>query len=166
MKKKDSIHKSIIWIATGGLTAGAYIVLTLLSNALGLASGAVQVRLSEVLCVLPAFTPAAIPGLFAGCLCSNLITGCAAPDILFGSLATLAGAFGTRALAKHRFLCLLPPVAANVLVIPVVLAKVYGVEMAWPMLALLIFAGEAVSCGVLGYLFYGQLEKNKGRLKF
>lgn len=165
MKKSETIHKSVQWIAAGGLTAGAYIVLTLVSHAAGLASGPVQIRLSEALAVLPAFTPAAIPGLTIGCLCANLITGCALPDVVFGSLATLAGAVGTRLLARHRVLCLIPPVAANVLVLPIVLMRVYGVETAWPLLALMIFAGEAVSCGMLGYLVYGQLEKNKGRLK-
>lgn len=163
MKKPDSIHKTVLWITAGGLTAGAYIILTLVSNTAGLASGAVQIRLSEALTVLPAFTPAAVPGLFVGCLCSNLLTGGAPPDVLFGSLATLIGAIGTRLLRKHRILCLIPPIAANVLVIPPILMKVYGVETAWPLLALGIFAGEAVSCGVLGYLLYGRLEKYKGR---
>ncbi|MCP2867106.1 QueT transporter family protein, partial [Salmonella enterica] len=60
-----------------------------------LASGAIQVRISEALCVLPFFTPAAIPGLFLGCLLSNLLTGCIIWDVVFGSLATLLGALGT-----------------------------------------------------------------------
>ena len=74
------------------IIAALYVVLTYLAGMLGLASGAIQIRFSEALTILPVFTPAAIPGLFAGCILSNLFTGCALPDIVVGSLATLIGA--------------------------------------------------------------------------
>lgn len=74
------------------LIAAMYVVLTWVANLLRLANGVIQVRFSEALTILPFFTPAAIPGLFVGCIISNTITGSAIWDILFGSLATLIGA--------------------------------------------------------------------------
>ena len=95
MKQKKSV-----FITQAALIAAMYTALTVLIAAFNLASGAVQVRLSEALTVLPVFTPAAVPGLFIGCFLSNLITGCALWDVLFGSLATLLGALGTRLSGK------------------------------------------------------------------
>ena len=91
--KTARIHA--LFMAQAAMIAALYIVLTFIANAFGLANYAVQVRFSEALTVLPYFTPAAIPGLFIGCLLSNILTGCALPDIVFGSLATLLGALGT-----------------------------------------------------------------------
>ena len=92
MKKKLS---PTVFLAQAAMIAALYIVLTFIANALGLANYAIQVRFSEALTILPYFTPAAIPGLFAGCLLSNILTGCMPLDVIFGSLATLIGAFGT-----------------------------------------------------------------------
>ena len=89
MKKRN------LFITQAALIAALYVVLTLVSAAFGLDSKAIQFRLSEVLTVLPALTPAAIPGLFIGCLLSNFICGAMLPDMIFGSLATLIGAVGT-----------------------------------------------------------------------
>lgn len=142
-------------IAQGGLIAAVYVVLTLISAALGLASGPIQFRLGEALCVLPCFTAAAVPGLCIGCAAANLLTGCAVWDVVFGSLATLAGAVGTYLLrGKNRFLACLPSILANTLVIPPVLVTVYHAEQAWWLLALSVFAGEIVSCGILGQFIY------------
>lgn len=104
-------------------------VLTIFISAFNLASGAIQVRVSEALTVLPFFTPAAIPGLAIGCFLSNLITGAAVYDVVFGSLATLLGAVGTYLLRRHKFLCTLPPVIANMVIIPFVLRYGYGLVM-------------------------------------
>ncbi len=76
------------------MIAAIYIVMTMFINTFNLASGTIQVRISEALTVLPFFTPAAVPGLFIGCLLSNLLTGAMLPDVIFGSLATLLGALG------------------------------------------------------------------------
>ena len=59
-------------ITHAAMIAALYTVLTFLANALGLANYAIQVRFSEALTILPFFTPAAIPGLFVGCLVSNI----------------------------------------------------------------------------------------------
>lgn len=85
-------------LANAGMIAALYVVLTWIANLLGLASGAIQVRLSEALTILPVFSVAAVPGLTVGCVLANLLTGCAAWDVVFGSLATLIGAVGTRLL--------------------------------------------------------------------
>lgn len=141
------------------MIAALYVVLTLLANALGLANYAVQVRFSEALTVLPFFTPAAIPGLTAGCILSNLLTGCMPLDIVFGSLATLLGAVGTYLLRKHMWAAPLPPIAANTLIVPFILAYVYQFEGSIPYFMLTVGIGELISCGILGMILIGVLNK-------
>ena len=87
-------NKKVLLIVQAALIAAIYVVLTYFISAFNLASGAIQVRISEALTILPVFTPAAIPGLFIGCLLSNLLTGCMPLDVVFGSLATLIGKNG------------------------------------------------------------------------
>ncbi len=152
--KKD-LTRNIVF---GGMTAALYVVLTMLAAAFGLASGAVQVRLSEALTILPVFTSAAIPGLTVGCVLANIVTGCAAWDVVFGSLATLIGAVGTRLLKDRPILAWIPPVISNVAIVPIVLMKVYGLTDAWWYLALTVGAGEIISCGVLGLLLYRSVK--------
>ena len=146
-------------MAQSAMIAALYVALTFLANMLGLANGAVQLRLSEALTVLPVFTPAAIPGLFVGCALANLLTGCAVWDVIAGSLATLIGAFGTRLLRRHKLLCLLPPILANVLIVPFELAWVYGMEGTIPFFMLTVGVGEVLSCGVLGWFLRAAVEK-------
>jgi len=147
-------------IAMGGVIAALYVVLTVVANALGLASGAVQVRFSEALTIMPVFTASAIPGLTVGCVLANLITGCAPWDVVFGSLATLLGAVGTRLLRKKPLLAWIPPVVSNMLIVPIVLQQVYGVPDVWWYLVLTVGAGEVISCGILGLLLYRSLKNN------
>lgn len=114
----------VFHLVIGGLTAGLYVLLTLTFSFTSFHM--LQFRLSEALCVLPMFTPAAIPGLFIGCALSNLIGGVWF-DAVFGALATLLGALGTYALRKTRpALALSPPVFCNALIIPFVLRYGYG----------------------------------------
>lgn len=151
-------HKQILFITQAAMIAAIYVVLTYLVNLLGLASGAIQVRISEALTILPAFTPAAIPGVFVGCLLSNILTGCALWDVVFGSLATLIGALGTYFLRKNLPLLLpIPPILANTLIVPFVLQKVYGVPDGIPYLMLTVGIGEIISCGILGLLLHRAL---------
>lgn len=86
---------SVRALVQAAMIAAVYVVLTLLANAFGLANYAIQIRFSEALTILPFFTPAAVPGLFVGCILSNILTGCLPLDVVFGSLATLLGALGT-----------------------------------------------------------------------
>lgn len=148
-------------ITQAAIIASLYVVLTFVANAMGLASGAIQIRLSEALTILPYFTPAAIPGLFVGCLLSNILVGGALFDIIFGSLATLIGAIGTYYLKKHKWLAPIPPVIANSLIIPFVLIYAYGIQDALPYLIFTVGVGEVISAGVLGMILLKSLEKHK-----
>ena len=147
------------FMTQAAMIAAIYVVLTIFISAFHLASGAIQIRISEALTILPAFTPAAIPGLFIGCLISNLITGAMLPDIIFGSLATLLGALGTYFLRKYKWAIPLPPILANVLIIPWILSYVYGFPGSIPYFMLTVGVGEIISCGVLGMILYGTLAK-------
>ncbi len=153
--------KSALFLTQAAMIAALYVVLTYIANLFGLASGVIQIRLSEMLCILPVFTPAAIPGLFIGCLLSNILTGCVIWDILFGSLATLAGAIGTYLLRNHKFVFTLPPVAANMIVVPLVLQYAYGVPDAIWYLAVTVGAGEVISICILGMLLYKVLYRQR-----
>lgn len=153
-------RKNTVNIAAGALTAALYVVLTLMSSAFGLSSGVVQVRFSEALTVLPVFFPAAVPGLFTGCVISNIITGCALWDVVFGSLATLIGAVLTYFIGKkHKLLAVIPPVISNSVIIPFVLKYVYNLDGGLWFFVITVFAGEFISCGVLGTLLRKSLEK-------
>ena len=114
---KETKTLSVQFVAQAAVIAAIYVVLTLLFAPFSY--GEVQVRLSEALTILPVFTPAAVPGLFVGCLLSNILGGCIVPDIIFGSLATLTGAVFTYLLRNQsRFLAPLPPILANALIVP------------------------------------------------
>ena len=148
-------------LTQGALIAALYVVLTYITNLIGLASGAVQVRFSEALTILPAFTFSAVPGLTVGCLIANLLTGAPIWDIVFGAVATMLGALGTYYFGKNKFLAPLYPIAANTVIIPFVLKMAYGVGEGYGFLFLTIFLGEFISCGVLGVLLYGGIKKAK-----
>ena len=155
-------NRNAAYIAEGAMIAAAYVVLTLFINAFDLASGAVQVRISEALTILPAFTPSAVPGLFIGCILANLMGGNHILDVVFGSLATLLGALGTRKLRNaHPLLAPVPPIIANTLIVPFVLRYAYGIPGPIPLMMLTVGIGEVLSCGVLGMLLYFALYKRR-----
>ena len=153
MKKNNTLK-----LANAGMIAALYVALTYIANLFGLASGAIQVRLSEALTILPVFTASAIPGLTIGCVLANLLTGCAAWDVVFGSVATLIGAVGTRLLKDKPLLAWIPPVVSNMAIVPIILIKVYGVPDAWWFLVLTVGAGEVIACGLLGLLLWKALK--------
>lgn len=155
---------NVRFLCHAALIAALYVALTFLAALLGLSSGVIQVRFSEALCVLPAFTGAAVPGLFVGCLLANLLTGCVLPDVIFGSLATLIGAVGAYFLRKNKWLVPLPTVVANTLIIPPILRFAYGAEGSLPYFALTVGIGEILSAYVLGLLLYAVLNKYKAQL--
>ena len=152
------------FLTQAAMIAAIYVVLTIFISAFNLASGAIQIRISEALTILPAFTPAAIPGLFLGCLISNLITGAMLPDIIFGSLATLLGALGSYAVRKWKWAVPVPPILSNVIIIPFVLAYAYHIPGGVPYFMLTIGIGEVLSCGVLGMILYGTIAKYRNVL--
>ena len=152
------------FLTVSAMIAALYVVLTELASLLGLSSGEIQLRFSEALTILPVFTPAAIPGLAIGCLLANLLTGCAIWDVVIGSAATLIGAVGTYLLRRHRILAVLPPIAANTLILPFVLRWVYELPGTIPYLMMTIGIGETLSCGVLGLLLAHLLDPYQQKL--
>lgn len=164
-------------LCEGAVIAALYFALTWLSNIVGLASGAIQVRISEALCVLGFFTPAAIPGLWIGCMLANLTMSAAIWDVVFGSLATLIGAVGAylfgvaarRAAADGhkkltrvwKILIPLPTVVANAVIVPLVLRYAYGIPDAMWFLVLTVGVGEIISAWVLGLVLLAPLERTR-----
>lgn len=162
---------SLTTMVQAAMIAAIYVVLTFIASAFGLANYAVQVRFSEALTILPYFTPAAIPGLFIGCLLSNVLTGCALPDIIFGSLATLIGALGTYALRRWKWCAPVCPIIANTIIVPLVLIYGYGLLIegmsflqCFGYYCLTVGAGEIISCGILGMVLLLSLQKYQSKI--
>ena len=89
-----------------------------------------RIEFISKLTILPVFTPAAIPGLFIGCLIGNILGGAILPDIILGSIATLIGAILTYLLRKrNQFLCILPPIISNIVIVPLILKFAYGINL-------------------------------------
>ncbi len=156
-------NKKTLYLVQAGMIAAIYVALTVAFAAFSFRE--VQVRLAEALTILPVFTPAAVPGLFVGCLLGNILGGAVLPDIIFGSLATLLGAIGTRLLRdRSPYLAPLPPIAANTIIVPWVLKYAYGFELPIPVMMISVGVGEVLSCGVLGLILYFALRKRKDSL--
>lgn len=156
---KNKLRFSTRGLCRAAVIAALYVVLTLISSAFGLASGAVQLRISEMLCVLPAFMPSTIPGLTIGCFIANLVSGGVWLDVIFGSLATLAGALGAYALRRWPYVAAIPTIIANVVIMTPVLVLVYRVETVWYLVAAGVALGELVCCGILGTALAVALKK-------
>lgn len=150
-------NKSTLFLVQAAAIGAVYVVLTLVFAPLSF--GEVQVRFAEALTILPFFTPAAIPGLFVGCIIANFLGGAIPVDIIFGSIATLLGAVFTYKLRSNKWLAPLPPIAANTVIVPFVLYYGYGINLPIPLMMLTVGIGEVLSCGVLGMILLGALSK-------
>ena len=118
MNKKTNV----IFLTESAVISALYAVLTYLAAGMNLAFGGVQFRFSEALCVLPIFTPAAVPGLTMGCLISNLASPLGIVDWIFGPVATLLATLVTRKLREVKlfsvpFFSLLSPVLFNAVIV-------------------------------------------------
>lgn len=166
MKKSVLTRRQrILFLCRSAMIAALYVVLTYLAGMLGLASGAIQIRLSEALCILPLFTPAAIPGCILGCFLSNLLLACPWQDIVFGTLATAIGVGAGYLLRRWGFWAVaLPTVISNSLIVPAVLVYAYGLKMALWFYVLTVCIGEILSVCALGALLYFGVRKHAGRL--
>lgn len=152
--------KKARFVTNAACIAALYVVLSYLAYCFGLSSGAVQLRLSEALTLLPYYTASAVPGVTIGCLITNLITGGNVWDVVFGALATLIGAVGTHLLRKKSvYLACIPPVVANTVIVPLVLRAAYGEGTPLPLLAAGVFAGEFISCALMGTALCLALKK-------
>lgn len=151
-------NKNALYLVQGAAIAAIYVVITVLFAPLGF--GNIQIRFSEALTVLPFFTPAAVPGLFVGCLVANILGGAIPADIICGSLATLIGAVCTYQLRnRNKFLAPLPPIVANTLIVPFVLFYGYGINLPIPFMMFTVGVGEVASCGILGMIILLALER-------
>ena len=155
-------NKSTLFLVQAAAIGAVYVVLTLLFAPLSF--GEVQICFSEALTILPYFTPAAIPGLFVGCIISNILGGCVPADIIFGSIATLLGAYFSYKLRSNRWLVPLPPVIANTVIVPFVLYYAYGVNLPIPLMMVTVGIGEVISCVVLGMILLTALSRYGNRI--
>ena len=166
----NKTHKELKYVAQCAVIAALYVVGTYLSGALNLAYGPFQFRLSEVFCIFPVLTPAAIPGLTIGCIISNLASPFGIFDIVFGSIATFLAAITARALRNVRIknfpvLSSLMPVIFNAVIVGIELTILLPSDNT-KFLAFLIFAGqvalgEIVMCTGLGLPLFSAIKRTK-----
>lgn len=159
MKKNKQRTLPVRYLTTAAVIAALYVVLTGVSVMLNMASGVIQVRLSEALAVLPYFTSTAVPGVTIGCFLANLLFGSPLPDVIFGTLASFLGVLAASFLRKHKHLVALPTILANMLIIPPVLRFAYGAPDAFWYMMLTVGIGEIISAGVLGGLLLHMLQR-------
>ena len=150
------------YLTRAAVIAALYVALTYLAGLMNLAYGPVQFRFSEALTVLPFLFPEAIPGLFVGCVVSNLISPYGALDLVVGSAATLLAALWT-AKCRSRLLAPLPPVVCNMLLVGAMIAWYEagfgaGFTVAFTYNALTVGLGEAIVCYALGLPLLRVLE--------
>lgn len=151
-------NKNVTFLTQAAMIAAIYVVLTYVFAPFSF--GEIQIRISEALTILPLFTPAAVPGLFIGCLIGNILGGAILPDIVFGSAATLIGALITYSLRdKKPVLGPIPPIAANTVIVPFILCFGYGINLPIPFMMLTVAIGEVISCGILGMILYTSLSR-------
>jgi len=159
-KKKFGVRE----LVQGAIIAAIYALLTIFLAPIS--SGLIQCRVSEAMCILPYFTFSAVPGLFIGCLLANLLTGMAAYDVVFGSLATLLAAYLTYALRNKvpKYLAPMPSVVVNALVVGWLLTSIYGFEVSFWVAAGYVAIGQAIACFALGLPLMSLLERFRGKL--
>ena len=155
----ENQNRHVYLMVYGAAIAAIYVALTMSFSAISF--GPVQFRISEALCILPFFTPAAIPGLFIGCFLSNLLCGAAVMDVVFGSIATLIGAVGSYCLRHNKWLVCVPPILANAIIVPWVLRYAYGSTDLIPVAMVTVGIGEILAIGVLGHLLLVTLDRYK-----
>ena len=154
------MNRKIRHLTHAAIIAALYAVLTHLQNLMfpGSASWAIQCRLSEALCVLALFTPAAIPGLTVGCLLFNLTFAAALPpDWILGSLATFLATSAMRRLRRIVWFgvpvpALLMPALFNALLVGWELTVYFG--GGFFLNALYVALGELIVLLTLGTGFY------------
>ena len=147
-------------IAKTGVIAAVYACLCLIT--LPISSGAIQIRISEALTLLPLIMPESIIALFVGCIIANLITGCVILDVIFGSMVTLLASVFTYLvgrLIKNKFLKIsiggLFPVLSNAFLLPIIWYFAYGkLEYLYIVQVGFLLIGQTVSVYLFGSVFY------------
>lgn len=154
-------------LAISAVIAAIYAVMTVFPGLNVLSFGAVQFRVSEVLCVLPLFTPAAIYGLTAGCFLANIISTAGALDIIFGTAATLLASIFTYYMRRlPKAVAMLPPVIFNGIIVGWMITYFYTDTaghfykvLCWNMFTVAL--GEFGVCYILGLPLIKYLNRNK-----
>lgn len=156
-------NKKVLFLTQAAMIAAIYVVLTIVFQPFSF--GQIQVRIAEALTILPLFTPAAIPGLYVGCMIGNILGGSILPDIIWGSFATLIGAVFTYLLRKQgKYIAVLPPIISNTIIVPLILRYAYGILLPIPLMMLTVGIGEIISCGVLGIIIHSALKKYRYKI--
>ena len=138
------------FLVQASLIAAIYTALCMILHPISFGFAGIELRVSEALTLLPVITPAAVPGLFIGCLLSNLLGGATMLDVVFGSMTTLVAALITRLWRKRPALAELPPVLLNAVVIGALLRYAYGVAMPLWLCMLSIGLGQLAACYGIG----------------
>ena len=152
-------NKKVQFITQGAVIAAIYVVLVLIFDTFSF--GPIQFRIAEMLTIMPYFTPAAIPGLFVGCLIANIIGGGLIWDIVFGSIATLIGAIGSYLVRKNKWLVPWPPIIANMVIVPFVLKYAYGYDGLLVYFMFTVGLSEIIVCGIIGMALLTVMAKNR-----
>ncbi len=153
-------------IAYTGVIAALYATMTI--GLAPLSYGVYQVRLAEVLTVLPFIYPLAMVGLFIGCLVANIFGGNGLQDIIFGSLLTLLAGYLTYAVSKLKSrkislaLAPLPPVIVNAFGVAIYLSQI--TDMSYLFVVQMIGIGQLIACYGIGLPFLIYLLPRKNRL--
>lgn len=156
-------NKGVRFMTQAAMIAAIYVVLVFVFAPISF--GPVQIRVAEALTILPLITPAAVPGLFIGCLVGNLLSpGLIILDIVLGSLTTLVAAIISYKLRDKKYLVPMPPVILNMIVVPFIIKYGYGVPMPIYLSALAVGAGQLVSCYGLGLILIQVIDKYKHKI--
>ena len=135
----------------GAMIAALYTAISLALAPISMGYGGIELRVAEALTLLPVLFPEAIPALTVGCLLTNVFAGGTPWDIAFGTLATLLAALCTRKLRNRPlWVAALPPVLFNAVIVGAVLRYTVGLGISLLAWMLIIGAGQAVACCVLG----------------
>jgi Predicted membrane protein len=150
------------YIAQAGIIAAIYVTLSFIFKPISY--GEIQVRVAEALTILPFFTPAAIPGLFVGCLLANFFGSGLPLDIILGSLSTMLAAYISYRLRFNKYLVPIPPIVGGIIFVPFILYFSIAITLPIPLLMLSVGIGQFISCGILGMILLTFLEKYRSHI--
>lgn len=153
------------YLTKASLIAALYIVLVLIQMLpfpiMNLTFGPIQLRIAEGLALLPLVEAAAVPGVFVGCLLSNLLlasySGFGLVDILGGSLVTLIAAYLTRRM-RSKITGIIPPVVLNGLIVSIWVS--YFMNVPYWITVLGIGGGELLSVALFGSIILSVYDKS------
>jgi len=151
-----------------------YVAITLLFKPISYQ--VIQVRISEMLTILPFFFPETIIGLTLGCSLSNIFSGYGLYDIIGGSICTLIAAILTYYCSKIKskqavYLALLPPILVNAFGVSLYLTYLqyniphHGIRISFWVLYLMnasyILIGQSIAVGIGGTMLIQIIRKGK-----